>query len=253
MLCSRNCSTNRENASSVSLGPTRARGCAQRKQIHVYWCDGECLETRLREYFIPLVFSAWVSLDSECYSGMESWKSSNGLKMLLQRTWAVFSLRAAQTYFCANSSIISTVQKGQRFLFLANLCHGDGLCLLKPVFTLCSLGQLGKQKRQHFREEEIPGNAKSVVLYCLHKADVLLAPNKGHHHFGVMGNLFCWAPAAVKESSSSQGHRYTINSLFTKTKCSRLAVLQSLVIKVIYLYEAFRLSKAFQVNNRIKE
>lgn len=76
---------------------------------------------------------------------------------------------------------------------------------------------------------------------------------KAIHHFRVMENLFCWAPAAVKESSSSQGHRYTINNLFTKTKCSRLAVSQSLVIKVIYLYEVFRLSKALQVNNRIKE
>lgn len=39
------------------------------------------------------------------------------------------------------------------------------------------------KKRQHFREGEIPGNAKSVMLYCLHQADVLLAPDKGHPPF----------------------------------------------------------------------
>lgn len=116
-----------------------------------------------------------------------------------------------------------------------------------PLEAHVHIVQLGSavqtKKRQRFREGEIPGNAKSVVLYCLHKADVLLAP-EAIHHFGVTDKMFCWAPAAVKESSSPQGHRYTINTLFTKTKCSWLAVLQSLVIKVIYLYEAFRFFKS---------
>lgn len=141
-----------------------------------------------------------------------------------------------------------------KILFLANPCHGDGLCLLKPTFTLCSLGQLCKQ-----RKGSVLGKGKSLPILnqCCFIAFLKLMccwlQTKAICHFGVMENLFCWAPAAVKESSSSQGHRYTINTLFTKTKCSRLAVLQSLVIKVIYLNEVFRLLKALLVNNRIRE
>lgn len=56
-----------EDISSVSLGSTRARGCAQRKQICVYWCDGGCLKRRLRNCFILLIFSGWASIDFKCY------------------------------------------------------------------------------------------------------------------------------------------------------------------------------------------
>lgn len=38
--------------------------------------------------------------------------------------------------------------RGTKFLSLANPCHGGGLCLLKPTFTLCSLSQLCKQKEK---------------------------------------------------------------------------------------------------------
>lgn len=55
--------------------------------------------------------------------------------------------------------------------------------------------------------------------------------------------LFHWASAAFKESSSSQGHGCAINTLLTKTKCSLLTALQSLVIRVIYLNELFVLFK----------
>lgn len=134
-----------------------------------------------------------------------------------------------------------------KVLFLANPCHGDGLCLLKPTFTLCSLGQLRKQ-----RKGSVLGRGKSLAVlnqWCFTAFIKLMCcwlQTNAIHHFGVMENLFCWAPAAVKESSSSQGHTYTINTLFTKTKCSRLAILQSLVIKVIYLYEVFRLFKSIE-------
>lgn len=158
-----------------------------------------------------------------------------------------------QSCFCANSSIISTVQQRQRFIPGKSMAWRRTLPLRAHVHTV----QLGSAVQTE--KSSVSGRGKSLAMLnqCCFIAFAKLMccwlQTKAVHHFGVIENLLCWAPAAVKESSSPQGHRYTINNLFTKTKCSRLAVLQSLVIKVIYLYEVFRLLKALQVNNRIKE
>lgn len=106
LLCSRNCSTNRENISSVCLWAQAGPEAVHRGNRSIYT---GVMGSAWRECFTLLVFSGWASLDYKYYSGIKPWKSSTGLKMLLQRA------QAAWTYFCANSSIISTVQQGQRF------------------------------------------------------------------------------------------------------------------------------------------
>lgn len=211
------------------------------------------MKRRLRNCFILLIFSGWASIDFKCYRH-EALKIRNWFEDAATKdTSCVLPQSCLDLILCQQLHHQYSATK-TKVLFLANLCHGDGLCLLKPMFTLCSLDQLCKQ-----RKGSILGRGKSLAMlnqWCFIAFIKLMCcwlQIKAIHHFRVMENPFCWAPAAVKESSSSQGHRYTINSLFTKTKCSRLAVLQLLVIKVIYLYEVFRFLKALQVNNRIKE
>lgn len=142
----------------VSLGPIRARGCAQRKQIHGYWCDGECLEGRLSKCFIHLVFSDWAPLDCKCYSGtklkIKHWFEDAATK----DTSCVFSLSCLDLLLCQQLHHQHSAT-GTKVLFLANPHHGDGLCLLKPTFTLCSLGQLCKQ-----RKGSVLGRGKSLAM-----------------------------------------------------------------------------------------
>lgn len=82
--------------------------------------------------------------------------------------------------------------RGTKFPSLTNPRHGGGLCLWKPPFTLRSSSQLCEQRKGGIREGEIPSKAKSVVLYCHHKVDLLLTPDKGHPSLWSYGQLCCW-------------------------------------------------------------
>lgn len=89
----------------------------------------------------------------------------------------------AWTYFVPTAPSSAQCEKDRDFIPGKSMPWRWTLPLEVHVHTVQLGSAVQTKKRQRFREGEVPANAKSVVLYCLHKADVLLAPDKGRAPF----------------------------------------------------------------------